>query len=124
MIAHAAGIEARRHHHDLGEWVTPTDRPTAKGVIEAGNVAAIRFTINGVVRRPRGHHARARQPHRLDAAPRWPAGSADDVYRVDITGSPSISQETAFRFTDGSGRAPAVAAALATGCARSTRCRT
>ena len=27
--------------------MTPEDRKTAKGVIEAGNVAAIRFTING-----------------------------------------------------------------------------
>ena len=51
----------------------------------------------------------------LDAAPDWPAGIADDVYRVDIDGSPSISQETAFRFSDGSGRAPAVAGCLATG---------
>ena len=37
----------------------------------------------------------------LDAAPDWPAGTNDDVYRVDIEGTPSISQETAFRFTDG-----------------------
>ncbi len=57
----------------------------------------------------------------LDAAPDWPSGSGDDVYRVDIDGSPSISQETAFRFTDGSGRAPAVAGCLATGHARAQR---
>ena len=95
--------------------MTPEDRKTAKGVIEAGNVAAIRFTINGV------YHGREvitlEHVNRigLDAAPDWPAGSGDDVYRVDIEGSPSISQETAFRFTDGSGRAPAVAGCLATG---------
>jgi 2,4-diaminopentanoate dehydrogenase len=50
-----------------------------------------------------------------DAAPDWPAGTRNDVYRVDIAGSPSISQETAFRFTDGSGRTPALAGCLATG---------
>jgi hypothetical protein len=37
------------------------------------------------------------------------------VYRVDIEGTPSISQETAFRFTDGSGRDAAAAGCLATG---------
>jgi 4-hydroxy-tetrahydrodipicolinate reductase len=37
------------------------------------------------------------------------------VYRVDIEGTPSIFQETAFRFTDGSGRDAAAAGCLATG---------
>src|SRR5205085_4968234 len=48
MIAHAAGIELDDITTTWEKWVTPTDRKTAKGVIEAGNVAAIRFTINGV----------------------------------------------------------------------------
>ena len=30
--------------------MTPTDRRTVKGVIEAGRVAAVRFTINGIYR--------------------------------------------------------------------------
>ena len=50
-----------------------------------------------------------------DAAPDWPAGNDNDVYRVEIEGSPSITQETAFRFTDGSGRDAATAGCLATG---------
>jgi 4-hydroxy-tetrahydrodipicolinate reductase len=95
--------------------VTPEDRKTAKGVIEAGHVAAIRFTINGIYRGREVISLEHVNRIGLDAAPDWPAGSADDVYRVDIEGSPSISQETAFRFTDGSGRAPAVAGCLATG---------
>jgi 4-hydroxy-tetrahydrodipicolinate reductase len=37
------------------------------------------------------------------------------VYRVDIQGTPSIFQETAFRFTDGSGRDAATAGCLSTG---------
>ena len=115
MIAHAAGIELDEITTTWDKWVTPTDRPTAKGMVKAGDVAAIRFTINGV------YHGREvitlEHVNRigLDAAPEWPAGSADDVYRVEIDGSPSITQETAFRFTDGSGRAPAVAGCLATG---------
>jgi 2,4-diaminopentanoate dehydrogenase len=115
MIAHAAGIELDEITTTWEKWVTPEERKTAKGVINPGEVAAIRFTINGI------HDGREvislEHVNRigLDAAPEWPAGSADDVYRVDIEGSPSISQETAFRFTDGSGRAPAVAGCLATG---------
>ena len=50
-----------------------------------------------------------------DAAPDWPRGTQDDVYRVEIEGTPSITQETAFRFTDGSGRDAAAAGCLATG---------
>ncbi len=40
----------------------------------------------------------------LDAAPDWSTGHDNDVYRIDIEGTPSIFQETALRFTDGSGR--------------------
>ncbi|MBU3064696.1 dihydrodipicolinate reductase [Nocardia sp. NEAU-G5] len=115
MIAAAAGIDLDDITTTWDKWVTPEDRPSAKGTVAAGTVAAIRFTINGV------HHGREvitlEHVNRigLDAAPDWPAGTRDDVYRVDITGSPSISQETSFRFTDGSGRTPAVAGCLATG---------
>jgi 4-hydroxy-tetrahydrodipicolinate reductase len=115
MIAHAAGIELDEITTTWDKWVTPTDRKTAKGVIEAGNVAAIRFTINGVYDGREVISLEHVNRIGLDAAPEWPAGSADDVYRVDISGSPSISQETAFRFTDGTGRSPAVAGCLATG---------
>ena len=115
MIAHAAGIELDDITTTWEKWVTPEDRKTVKGVIEAGNVAAIRFTINGVYAGREVITLEHVNRIGLDAAPDWPAGSGDDVYRVDIEGSPSISQETAFRFTDGSGRAPAVAGCLATG---------
>jgi 4-hydroxy-tetrahydrodipicolinate reductase len=51
----------------------------------------------------------------VNAAPDWARGNQDDVYRVEIEGTPSITQETAFRFTDGSGRDAATAGCLATG---------
>ncbi len=115
MIAHAAGITLDEITTTWDKWVTPTDRTSAKGVIEAGKVAAVRFTING---RYRGE-TRIQLEHvnriGLDAAPDWPTGNDNDVYRVDIEGTPSISQETAFRFTDGSGRDAAAAGCLATG---------
>jgi 2,4-diaminopentanoate dehydrogenase len=115
MIAHAAGIELDKITTTWDKWVTPTAIPTAKGEIGPGNVAAIDFTINGVYRgetRIQLRHVNRIGP---DAAPDWPRGSQDDVYRVEIEGSPSITQETAFRFTDGSGRDPATAGCLATG---------
>jgi 2,4-diaminopentanoate dehydrogenase len=115
MIAHAAGITLDEITTSWEKWVTPEDRKSAKGVIVAGNVAAVRFTING---RFNGE-TRIQLEHvnriGLDAAPDWPTGNDNDVYRVDIEGTPSISQETAFRFTDGSGRDAAAAGCLATG---------
>jgi 4-hydroxy-tetrahydrodipicolinate reductase len=115
MIAAAVGIELDEITTTWEKWVTPTERTTAKGVIAAGHVAAVRFTINGVLAGREVITLEHVNRIGLDAAPDWPAGSKDDVYRVDIVGSPSITQETQFAFTDGSGRSPAVAGCLATG---------
>jgi 4-hydroxy-tetrahydrodipicolinate reductase len=115
MMAHAVGIELDDITTTWEKWVTDSPITTAKGVIEPGEVAAIHFTIDGNFRgepRIRLEHVNRIGP---DAAPDWPRGHQDDVYRVEIDGSPSITQETAFRFTDGSGRDAATAGCLATG---------
>ncbi len=115
MMAHAAGIELDDIDTTWDKWVTDKPLKTAKGVIEPGAVAAIHFTINGIFRGRRRislEHVNRIGP---DAAPDWPRGFQDDVYRVEIDGSPSITQETAFRFTDGSRRDAAAAGCLATG---------
>ena len=97
------------------KWVTDRPVKTAKGVIEPGRVAAVHFTINGIYQgRTRIQLEHVNRVGR-DSAPDWPRGNTDDVYRVEIEGSPSIVQETAFRFTDGSGRDAATAGCLATG---------
>jgi hypothetical protein len=115
MMAEAAGIELERITTTWDKWVTPEPIKTAKGVIEPGEVAAIHFTINGLV----DGETRIALEHvnrvGTEAAPDWPRGNQDDVYRVEIEGTPSITQETAFRFTDGSGRDAAAAGCLATG---------
>jgi len=115
MIAHAAGIELDAITTTWEKWVTPKAIRTKKGTINPGEVAAIHFTINGVYR----GDVRIQLEHvnrvGSDAAPDWPRGTRDDVYRVEIDGTPSITQETAFRFTDGSGRDAAAAGCLATG---------
>jgi hypothetical protein len=115
MMAHAVGVELDEITTTWEKWVTDKEIDTAKGVIKPGHVAAIRFTINGMLDgEPRiclEHINRVGQ----DAAPDWPRGTQDDVYRVEIKGSPSITQETSFRFTDGSGRDAAAAGCLATG---------
>ncbi|MFV0495513.1 dihydrodipicolinate reductase [Mycobacterium sp.] len=115
MIAHAAGITLDEITTTWDKWVTPTDRPSAKGVIKAGTVAAVRFTINGIYRGDTRIQLEHVNRIGLDAAPDWPTGNDNDVYRVEIEGTPSISQETAFRFTDGSGRDAAAAGCLTTG---------
>jgi 2,4-diaminopentanoate dehydrogenase len=115
MMAHAVGIDLDEITTTWEKWVTEKSIVTAKGVINPGEVAAIRFTVNGIHRgEPRiclEHVNRVGG----DAAPEWPRGTQDDVYRVEIDGSPSITQETTFRFTDGSGRDAAAAGCLATG---------
>jgi hypothetical protein len=115
MMARAVGIELDQITTTWDKWVTDTAIPTAKGTIEPGQVAAINFTINGMYQ----GETRIQLEHvnrvGAQAAPDWPRGNQDDVYRVEIEGSPSITQETAFRFTDGSGRDAATAGCLATG---------
>ena len=115
MMAHAVGIELDEITTTWDKWVTDTPITTAKGVIEAGQVAAINFTINGIYQGETRIQLQHVNRVGTDAAPDWPRGTQDDIYRVEIEGTPSITQETAFRFTDGSGRAPAVAGCLATG---------
>lgn len=115
MIAHGVGIELDQISTTWEKWVTDQRVTTAKGVVEPGHVAAVHFTIDGI------YQGRTRisleHVNRVGAtaAPDWPRGTQDDVYRVVIDGSPSITQETAFRFTDGSGRDAAAAGCLATG---------
>jgi 4-hydroxy-tetrahydrodipicolinate reductase len=115
MMAHAAGIELDEITTTWDKWVADEEIKTAKGVINPGDVAAINFTINGVYR----GQTRIQLEHvnrvGANSAPDWARGSQDDVYRVEIEGTPSITQETAFRFTDGSGRDAAAAGCLATG---------
>ena len=115
MMAYAVGIELDEITTTWDKWTTDEAITTAKGGVEPGQVAAIRFTINGVYRgEPRiclEHVNRVGD----DVAPDWPQGTQADVYRVEIDGTPSITQETAFRFTDGSGRDAAAAGCLATG---------
>jgi len=115
MMAYAVGIELDEITTTWDKWVTHEEIKTVKGVIQPGEVAAINFTVNGVYQgetRIQLEHVNRVGAH---AAPDWPRGTHNDVYRVEIEGTPSITQETAFRFTDGSGRDAAAAGCLATG---------
>ena len=115
MIAHAVGIELDEITTTWEKWVTDEEIKTAKGVVNPGEVAAINFTINGVYK----GETRIQLEHvnrvGANSAPDWARGTQNDVYRVEIEGTPSITQETAFRFTDGSGRDAAAAGCFATG---------
>ncbi len=115
LIADATSVNLDDVKTTWEKWVTDSPIETAKGVVAAGTVAAIRFTIEGIV----GGEPRISLEHvnrvGKDSAPEWPRGNEDDVYQVLIEGTPSIRQETAFRFTDGSGRDAAAAGCLATG---------
>lgn len=115
MIGAAAGVDVEEITTTWDKWVTDRPVDTARGRVDAGCVAAVRFTVNGIVRgEPRIclEHVNRVGP---GSAPDWPSGHQNDVYRVEIVGRPSITQETAFRFNDGSGRDAATAGCLATG---------
>ena len=115
LMAHAAEVELDEITTTWDTWVTDEPIETARGLVAPGTVAAVRFTIDGIV----GGEPRICLEHvnrvGANSAPDWPRGSQDDVYQVIVEGQPSITQETAFRFTDGSGRDPATAGCLATG---------
>jgi 2,4-diaminopentanoate dehydrogenase len=116
MMAHAVGIELDEITTTWEKWTTDEAITTAKGIVGPGQVAAIRFTINGIYKgKPRICLEHVNRVGGTDVAPDWPKGNQPDVYRVEIDGTPSITQETAFRFTDGSGRDAAAAGCLATG---------
>ena len=114
MIADAAGIELDDVTTTWEKWLATEPIDYAKGTIQPGDVAAIRFQIQGMYR----GEARVVLEHvnriGADAAPDWPRGNTDDCYRVEIEGTPAIAQETTFRFSDGRAD-PAIAGCLATG---------
>ena len=116
MIAHAVGIELDEITTTWEKWVTPTRPQDRQGRHRAGQRRGDPLHDQRRLRRPRGASSSSTSTGSASTPRRTgPRGTGDDVYRVEIDGSPSITQETAFRFTDGTGRAPAVAGCLATG---------
>jgi len=104
MIADAIEVELEQIDTIWEKWFATEDIPYPFGVIEQGTVAAVRFEIRGWVNgEPRiivEHCNRVTN----DAAPDWPRATSaeNDCYRVIVTGSPNITQETLFRdaYTD------------------------
>ena len=109
------GGRARRDHHHLGEVGHRQAHHHGQGRDQSGRGGGHpvhhQRDLQGEPRICLEHVNRVGN----DAAPDWPRGNKNDVYRVEIEGTPSITQETAFRFTDGSGRDAAAAGCLATG---------
>ena len=99
MIADAMGIELDGIDSIYDKWEAPADIPTAQGAVPAGTCGAVRFEIRGMVAgKPRIVIEHVNRMG-IDAAPDWPRGSMEDndVYRIEIAGSPNVTQETAFR---------------------------
>ena len=116
------GHHARRDHHHLGQ--VGDARPSARRPRASSRPATSRRCGSPSTACTRAKPASSSSTSTASATtprPDWPSGNENDVYRVDIEGTPSIFQETAFRFTDGSGRDAAAAGCLATGHARAQR---
>ena len=115
MMAHAVGIELDEITTTWDKWVTDRQITTAKGVIRpARSRRSTSRSTASTTARPASSSSTS-TGSAPTPRPTGRRGSQDDVYRVEIEGTPSITQETAFRFTDGSGRDAAAAGCLATG---------
>ena len=123
MIAHAVGIELDRITTTWEKWVTDKPVRTAKGTIEPGKVAAIRFTVNGIL----GGETRIGSSTSTGSAP-MPRRRGRGAPRTTSTGSRSrVLPPSPRRRRSGS---PTAAAAMPPrravsppGCVRSTPCR-
>ena len=99
MIADAVGVELEKVDITYEKWATPEPIEYVKGVVAAGNCAAVHFEIRGWVDgRPAiviEHVNRITNA----AAPHWPRSklAENDAYRLMIDGSPKIVMETTFR---------------------------
>ena len=114
MMAAAMEVELDDITTTYDKWVTPNASSSRTAVLEPDTVAAVHFTINGML----NGEARIVLEHvnRItnDVAPEWPRGriAENDVYRVDIEGSPTIRQETILRDAGGD---PVAGGCFATG---------
>jgi len=96
MIAEALGVEVETTRENYARWPAPEPIEFATGRVEAGHCAAHRIELQGIVRgEPRIiiDHIHRCVP---DAAPDWPRPASDPAHanRIEIIGSPNISQET------------------------------
>ena len=116
MMAHAVGIELDEITTTWEKWVTDTPITTAKGIDRPGRGGGHPLHHQRHLPGRAPHLPRARQPGRAPTPPpTGPAAPRTTSTGSRSTASPSITQETAFRFTDGSGRDAAAAGCLATG---------
>lgn len=96
MIAEALGVEIEKTVEVYRRWPTPQDTVFPLGTLKAGDCAAHRIELQGIV------DGKARifidHLHRLyaDAAPDWPRPQMNPAHanRIEIDGSPNIRQET------------------------------
>lgn len=103
MIADAVGVKLEKIDTVYEKWATPTDitygAAPNTAVVPAGHCAAVRFEIRGWVDGEPKINIEHVNRITNDTAPHWPrAQSVDnDAYRIEIKGSPNITQETVFR---------------------------
>lgn len=96
MIAEALGVEVERTEENYERWAAPEAIDFPLGRVEAGEAAAHRIELRGIVDgRPRIIIDHVHRLH-VDAGPDFPRPNLDRAHanRVEITGSPGIVQET------------------------------
>ena len=96
MIADALGVEVEGTEENYERWAAPHAIDFPLGRVEAGEAAAHRIELRGLVAgRPRIIIDHVHRLH-VDAAPDWPRPGLDRAHanRIEIAGHPDIVQET------------------------------
>lgn len=90
MLADAMGGEIEEFAYDRQVWLADEPFDVAAGRIEAGTVAALRFSVTGIIDGRRAltvEHVTRLRPH---DAPDWPSGRG---WKVSVDGLPSMVLE-------------------------------
>jgi hypothetical protein len=121
MMAHAVGIELDEITTTWEKWVTDNPSPRPRALINPGEVAAIRFTINGIYTgEPRiclEHVNRVGN----DAAPDWPRGTRTTSTGWRSTDRPRSPRRPPSGSPTGAAATPPPPAVWPPGCGPSTR---
>lgn len=92
MIADGLGLELDEITEWHERWEAPQRYDTAAGPVEAGTMAGLRFEVRGIVAGQERIVVEHVTRMHNDVAPEWPHGTnPQGGYRIEITGSPSIT---------------------------------
>jgi hypothetical protein len=98
MLAEAMGGEIEDYAYEREVWLASEPFEIAAGRIEVGTVAALRFSVTGIVDGRRALTCEHITRLRPDDAPDWPSGRG---WKVTVEGLPSMVLESRIAIHEG-----------------------